>query len=99
MSTYPINNTGNILTNITQAAARYLPEPATKGMGLFRDVIGAVGNAFVGGVPTNASGNMADLINLQIQAQEQLQTTTMISNIERSKHESKMSALRNIRVS
>jgi len=92
----------SLLGNVSSAAARYLPEPASTGMGLFKDVMNAVRGAaggFIGGVPTSSTGDFADLIALQIEAQEKMQTTTMLSNIEKSKHESKMSALRNIRVS
>ena len=88
------------MSSIGRQAAKYLPEPATNGIGMFRDIIqGVTGfGADVGGVPDVASGDFADLIHLQIDTQRELQSTTMISNIERSKHESKMSAIRNIRV-
>ncbi len=89
------------LATLTGAAARYLPEPATKGVGLFRDLLrvaGQFGNTVVGGVDAAASGDFADLIGVQIEIQKELQTTTMVSNIEKSRHESKMSAIRNIRV-
>lgn len=96
---------GQFLGQITSAAshaARYLPEPASKGVGIFRDVMEVVSSAadtVVGGVDNVATGDFAELIQLQIEAQQEMQTTTMVSNIEKSKHESKMSAIRNIRVS
>lgn len=91
----------NTVAQIGARAARYLPEPASTGVGLFRDVMKAVEGSGddVGGVPGTATGDFADLIELQLEAQAEMQTTTMVSNIEKSKHESKMSAIRNIRVS
>ncbi len=62
------------------------------------DIATSVLSNSVGGVPFAASGNFAELINLQIQAQQEMQTTSMISNVEHSKHESKMAAIRNMRV-
>lgn len=87
--------------SVTSAAAKYLPEPATSGVGLFKDVmevVGDVGSSVVSGVGGAIGGDFAELIGMQMEAQKEMQTTTMISNIEKSKHESKMSAVRNIRV-
>lgn len=95
-------STLNGAAEVSAAAAKYLPEPATKGMGIFRDVVdlvSSVGEGVIGGIPTAATGDYASLIQLQLEAQREMQTTTMVSNIEKSKHESKMSAVRNIRVS
>ncbi len=86
----------------------YLPVPATGATGAFQDFMdiarGVVAGVFekipsvIGEVPTGATGSFAELINAQLQAQLEMQTTTLVSNIERSKHESKMAAIRNIRV-
>lgn len=91
-----------------EAADRYLPQPAVAATGAFQDFIeiarGVVAGVFekipavIGEVPTGATGSFAELINAQLQAQIEMQTTTLVSNIERSKHESKMAAIRNIRV-
>lgn len=88
------------LASVSSGAASYLPEPATTGTGVFKDVISAVKNVAreVGGVSLESSGSFAELIQAQIDAQMEMQTTSMISNIERSKHESKMAAIRNVRV-
>lgn len=91
-------------SNTAVTAAKYLPTPtlAQQGVsGTFRDALRALGNigkTVIGGVSTLPNGDFADLLNLQIQAQREMQSTTMMSNIERSKHESKMAAIRNIRV-
>ena len=87
---------------VTKAAAKYLPEPATKGVGLFQDamnVVKGIGSTVLDGVSSYAGGDFMGLINKQMEVQREMQTTTMVSNIEKSKHESKMSAIRNIRVS
>lgn len=84
----------------TSSAANYLPEPSSTGTGVFNDVVSAVKSVAkeVGGVSLEATGSFAELIQAQIDSQMEMQTTSMISNIERSKHESKMAAIRNIRV-
>jgi hypothetical protein len=84
------------------SAARYLPEPQSKASKIFKDVVNAVKSVVddsIGGVSQTIGGDFGELINAQIAAQEEMQTTTMVSNIEKSKHESKMAAIRNIRVS
>ena len=89
------------LANLSGAAAKYLPEPVVQTGSLFRDVmavVDTVASTAIGDVPTEIGGSLADLINAQIEAQVQLQSVTMISNIEHAKHEQKMSAIRNIRV-
>ncbi len=79
----------------------YNPEPSSTGIGLFNDVMTTVQNVAgdIGGVPLSAAGSFAALLQAQIQAQIEMQTTSMISNLERSKHESKMAAIRNMRMS
>ena len=82
-----------------QRAAQYLPEPKLSTRQVFDGIFSTISKvASVGGVPSAATGDFASLINQQIEAQKELQSTTMVSNIERSKHETKMSAIRNIRV-
>lgn len=89
------------VAEVTKTAAHYLPEPATGSGQLFQDVlnsVASVGSSIVGGIPAVATGDFASLIQLQLEAQREMQSTTMVSNIEKSKHESKMAAVRNIRV-
>ncbi|MCC6220888.1 MAG: hypothetical protein IT291_06585 [Deltaproteobacteria bacterium] len=89
------------LAGAAASVARYLPQPASAGVGLFKDVMTSAkqfASDFIGGVENVPTGDFAELIELQIEAQMEMQTTTMVSNIERSKHESKMAAIRNIRV-
>lgn len=96
-----LSNVSPLLSDVGSAAAKYLPEPAVTGVGLFQDAVELVkdvGSAVVDNAASLGSASSYDLIQLQIQAQQEMQATTMVSNIEKSKHESKMSAIRNIRV-
>ncbi len=87
--------------SVVRETASYLPEPATQGVSMFSDVMDIVksltGNG-VGGVPTEIGGDFMELLELQIQTQLELQTVSMVSNVEKSEHESKMAAIRNVRV-
>lgn len=86
---------------VSEETQRYLPEPATTKTGAFSDfmdVAGAVGSAAMAGVGGLMGGSAGGLIGAQLEAQREMMMITMISNIERSKHETKMSAVRNMRV-
>ena len=79
---------------------RFLPEPKSRLASTFKSVIGTVSSALsestgagFGALPNE----YVDLINKQIEVQQQMQLVTMYSNIERSKHETEMAAIRNIR--
>jgi len=78
--------------------ARFTPQPKnTAGIG-FQDVLKAA-TSIAGTVAPVAgldSGYQA-LIAKQIEVQQQMQMMTMHSNIEKSKHETQMSAIRNMR--
>ncbi len=80
---------------------QYLPEPSTTGMGMFRDVLQSV-SGYAGDIVSAASGanvgGFDQLIAAQIQSQLEMQQVSLISNVEKSRHESKMAAIRNIRV-
>lgn len=87
---------------IASGAAAQFSKPAATGLSIFQNILNIarhLGSGVVGGVSDMPMGDFAELIQMQIQAQQEMQTTTMVSNIEKSKHESKMTALRNIRVS
>ena len=94
-------------TQNLSALRRYLPLPATKGVGAFRDfaeVLGRVSNTVGslisagGGSSAIDASNFQQLINEQVKLQYDLQKFSLASNLERSKHETKMSVLRNTRV-
>ena len=98
---------------ITQTAENYLPEPSSGGMGVFKDILGIVnnvGSSILGAVSNGILGSSGggtsgisdtnnELIMAQIAMQREMQVTSMISNIEKSKHEARMTPVRNIRVS
>ena len=96
----PVGSSSASASSQTGNLSAYYPEPSSTGMGVFQDVLSVVKTAAqgIGGVPLEATGGFAELIQAQIQAQIEMQTTSMVSNIERSKHESKMAAIRNIRM-
>jgi len=92
----------SLATSTADVVNNYVFKPGTSASSLVGDVtdfVKEVTGASVGGVSTEAVGDFAELINLQIQVQQEMQTVTMVSNIEKSKHESKMAALRNVRTS
>lgn len=81
------------------ALGRFIPEPKNKAGSGFGGVLkslsglasGALGAA---GIPTEYN----DLISKQIEIQNQMQMVSLQSNLEKSKHETEMAAIRNIRV-
>ena len=83
---------------------RFIPEPKTSLS--FRKVLGTIGSfAGILGGGLGGQGNFpgldpgyAELISMQIEVQQQMQLTSLYSNIEKSKHETQMAAVRNIRV-
>ena len=54
-------------------------------------------NGITGGI-AGVNGDYASLIQQQIEVQKQMMLTSMISNVEKSKHETQMAPVRNIRV-
>ncbi|MDZ4786367.1 MAG: hypothetical protein SGJ02_09865 [bacterium] len=94
-----ISTLGAHLESVT-GLMRFIPEPKSSIASTFgtvmRSVAGAVsgesGRSVVSLEPSYQS-----LLEKQIQLQEQMQIVTMESNIEKTKHESKMAAVRNFR--
>lgn len=79
---------------------RIAPEPQSRLLQGFKTVLSGAAQAFQT-VETGLSGVdplYIDLINRQIEVQQQLQLVSFESNIEKSKHETQMAAVRNIRV-
>lgn len=88
--------------------ARFIPEPTTRAgtsfssvlngiTGVLGRVAGAALGGSSGGIP-GLSPEYVTLIEKQIETQMQMQLMTFHSNIEKSQHETKMTALRNVRV-
>ena len=79
--------------------ARHLPEPQSGAGMAFRAVMGGVNSLLAGaaGGFGGLSPEYMDLINKQLEVQQQMQLVSLHSNIEKSRHETQMSAIRNIR--
>ena len=88
-------------SSVTDSAAAYLPEPSSTGVGMFHDVLNTAASLAgeIGGVPLEVTGGLGDLLQTQMQFQMEMAAINLVSNIEKSKHEAKMSVIRNIRVS
>ena len=78
---------------------RYTPEPRNSAGSTFRSVMGTVGNVVRSASSgfSGVDGDYLELINKQIEVQQQLQLVSLHSNIEKSKHETRMAAVRNVR--
>ena len=75
---------------------RLAPEPKSSFSNVLSSaasVTGSVLNAGLAGI----GGDFASLIQQQIYWQYQMQMVSMISNVEKSKHETAMAAVRNVR--
>jgi len=84
----------------TGALGRFIPEPRSRAGQIFRSVLNGVSSMFgraAGGIAGIDPGYQ-ELLNRQIEAQQQMQLVSLESNIEKSKHETQMAAIRNIRV-
>ena len=95
-------NSNEFITGVTQTGfERFLPEPVS-GIGrAFQSLIGAglqVGKAITGANLVGIEPEYAALIQEQLHAQEQMQRVSLVSNIEKSKHETEMSVVRNVRI-
>ena len=85
--------------NVTYS--RYLPEPTSTSTLVFKSLMDMVsGGLGTGGdlVSGAVSGDLQTLLQTQMQVQREMQVVSMASNIEKSKHEMQMTAIRNIRV-
>ncbi|RMG40804.1 MAG: hypothetical protein D6719_09915 [Candidatus Dadabacteria bacterium] len=75
------------------------PQPQSKVGQVFSRVFQNI-RSLAGGVESvtmDISPEYAALIEKQMEMQQQIQNVSMLSNIEKSKHESRMAAIRNIR--
>ena len=79
---------------VVGSTLRYGPEPVSRAA----DFIGALGGATTNETIHNISPEYKELIERQIATQLEHQQVSFTSNIEKSRHDSRMAALRNIRV-
>ena len=84
----------------TSHLQRFIPEPKG-GLGLsFRKILEGVkaaagkGEGSLGEMPSELS----ELLAMQMEMQEQMMRISMISNVSRTEHETKMAAVRNMRL-
>ncbi len=82
--------------------SRFMPEPATKLTAVFQSILKTgldVASKVAGATSLiGIEPEYAELIQQQMHVQDQMQRVSLISNIEKSRHESEMSVVRNIRV-
>lgn len=76
---------------------RFVPEPKSRVASAFSGVMRSVGQTISGGSSVSLDPSYQALLEKQIELQEQMQRISMESNIEKTRHESKMSAVRNFR--
>ncbi len=81
------------MAQTAQGIAQYLPEPVAQGVDFAASLARAVSDT----TTIDVSPAYQDLIDKQIETQMELQQVSFISNIERSEHETRMAAVRNIR--
>ena len=79
--------------SVVQGMSQYLPEPVSQGIRFAASLASGDSGSNVVGI----SAEYQALIEKQIETQMELQQVTFTSNIERSKHESRMAAIRNVR--
>ena len=80
---------------------RVAPEPRNSLGSWMQSVASAglsVASSAVPGLSAVGGSEMQDLLNMQIQVQREMQIVSMFSNVERSKHETEMAPIRNMRV-
>lgn len=91
----------NFLNNGTSGLVRMPPQPGNRLGVNFRSILSGVATMMGGGSGAAISGTLdptyASLLSQQITMQQQMQLVSLHSNIEKSRHESKMAAIRNVR--
>jgi len=81
------------IKSLGQATARFLPEPVASGVSFASSMLPGGSSQTV-----DISANYQALIEKQIQVQLEQQQVSFTSNIERSQHESRMAAVRNLKL-
>lgn len=93
-------NISNVYNSSTAPSlGRYLAQPKNRLGTTFQRVMDVAG-AVVGKAAslTGVDGDYASLLQQQIELQHQMMKVTMISNVERTRHETSMASVRNMRV-
>ena len=91
----------SFLNNGTSGLVRMPPQPRNRLGVNFRSILSGVATMMGGGAGAAISGTLdptySSLLSQQITMQQQMQLVSLHSNIEKSRHESKMAAIRNVR--
>ncbi|RMD86889.1 MAG: hypothetical protein D6808_02410 [Candidatus Dadabacteria bacterium] len=91
-----IRNIGAFLSS-GAGLLRFIPEPKNRlGRG-FLNTMRSLGGLGSSTITLDIDPQYRELIETQIKVQQQMQNVTMESNLEKTRHESKMAALRNLR--
>ncbi|NLF25280.1 MAG: hypothetical protein GX589_06440 [Deltaproteobacteria bacterium] len=79
---------------------RFIPEPTSRMGSGFRNALRAAQSAAsaVDSSLSGITGEMGELLARQKELQEEMMKISLISNIMRTEHETKMAAVRNLRV-
>lgn len=86
------------LTNPSGVLTRFVPQPKTSfGQTLINTIRGVAGVASGALGYSGIQPEYTQLIQQQLEVQKQMQLVSLISNVEKSKHETQMAAVRNIR--
>jgi len=96
----PLADLAVAVGNGVKGLTRFLPEPKSRLGRSFGAVLQSVGSAIAGvggGVASSVNPEYMELINKQIEVQQQLLQVSLVSNVEKSKHETQMAAVRNVR--
>jgi hypothetical protein len=81
------------IKSLAQTTSSFLPEPLASGVSFASQLIPGQSGQVI-----DISPSYQALIDQQIQVQLEQQHVTFTSNMEKSRHESRMAAVRNIRV-
>lgn len=82
----------NSIASGARTATRFMPEPFSQGVDFVQSLARAgLGVSGIGDSPES-------IINQQIELQQEMLQITLYSNLERTKHETKMAPARNIRL-
>jgi hypothetical protein len=98
MSVADVNNLKP--TQAVTSLSRFIPEPKSSRAFSWSNVLTKLTETAAQGVTGAYSGemNLNDLLTQQMAMQREMMIVSMISNVERTKHETQMAPVRNMRV-
>lgn len=86
--------------HVKAKVGRYIPEPRNKVADTFSNVLQGTIRTAAGAISSGAGINFdyAGLLQQQMQLQSEMQAISLESNVEKTKHETRMAPIRNTRV-